>query len=252
MNSNTNAAPAPDSNTPASTPELQVIPPTQPQRHPGALNKAQLTQVERLEVLIPLCRAPDASGPLDARGVTAAFVTVAEGRIIAVRATSTTALNCTVLGKVATEQGGAAREELMGSLRAFQQAARLEYEHSDPTQLERYLVGQRIDQSRPILEQSGQIIISNTNADRPPSIDTSMITAAEAQLTTYANSPTPQAQEKAAAKQARADRNAQVRQIIADRQQIQMAAESAWPHTNPENAGMRLKFRLPANRPYVP
>ena len=252
MNSNSNAAPAPDSNTPSSAPELNVLPAPAPKRHPGALNKAQLAQVEHLEVLIPLCRASDAVGPLEDRGVTAAFLTAAEGRIAAARATSTTAVNCTVLGKVATENCDTARGELMKSLRAFQQAARLKYEQSDPTQLERYLVGERIDQSRPILEQSGQTIINNTNADRPPSIDTSMIVAATGKLTTYMNTPTPQAQEKAAAKQARANRRELVAQITADRQKIQMAAESAWPRTNPASAGMRLKFRLPANRPYVP
>lgn len=252
MPANSNAAPAPDSNPSPSTPELQIVPPPAPRRHPGALNRAELVQVERLEVLIPLARAADAAGPLGDRGINALFLTAAEGRITAARATSTTAVNCTVLGKAATEDCDSAKEELMKSLRAFQQAARLEFEQTDPVQLERYLIGERIDQSRPILTQSGQTIINNTNADRPPSIDTSMIVAAEGKLTAYENTPTPQSQEKAAAKQARANRRALVAQIIDDRQKIQMAAESAWPHTNPANTGMRLKFRLPANQPYVP
>lgn len=251
MNTNSNAAPAPDSNPSPATPELQLVPPPAPKRHPGALNKAELVQVERLEVLIPLARAADAAGPLGERGITPQFLTDAEGRINTVRSASTTAVNCTVLGKAATQGSDTARDKLMESLRTFQQAARLKYEQSDPVQLERYLIGERIDQSRPILTQSGQTIINNTNQDRPPSIDTSMIVAATGKLTTYENTPTPQALEKAAAKQARADRNALIAQIIDDRQRIQMAAESAWPHTNRANEGMRLQFRLPANRPYV-
>ena len=252
MPSNSNAAPAPDSNPSPSTPPLQVMPAPAPRRHRGALNKKELAQVERLEVLIPLARAAGAAGPLGDRGVTPQFLTGAENRITTARATSTTAVNCTVFGKAATQGCDTAKEELMESLRAFQQAARLEFEQTNPVQLERYLIGQRIDQSRPILTQSGQTIIDNTNQDRPPSIDTSMITLAESKLTTYENTPTPQAQEKAAAKQARANRKALVAQITDDRQKIQMAAESAWPHTNPANTGKRLEFRLPANRPYVP
>lgn len=252
MPSNSHTAPAPDSNPQPSTPALQIVPPPAPRRHPGALNKTELAQVERLEVLIPLARIVGAAGPLEDRGVTAQFLTQAEARINAARATSTTAVNCTVLGKAATQGCDTAKDELMESLRAFQQAARLEFEQTNPVQLERYLIGERIDQSRPILTQSGQTIINNTNADRPPSIDTSMIIAATGKLTTYENTPTPQAQEKAAAKQARANRKALVALIIDDRQKIQMAAESAWPHTNPANTGKRLEFRLPANRPYVP
>ena len=244
--------PAPEPNTPPSTPALQVLPDPPAKRHPGAFNKKQLEQITLLEVLIPLCRAADASSALDEREITPTFLTAAENRVQAARTMSTTAVNCTVQGKAATLDGGSAETVLMETLRTAQSAARLKYEQSDPVQLERYLVGERIDQSRPILEQSAQTIINNTNADRPPTIDTGFIIAATGKLTAYVNTPTPQAQEKAAAKQARADRDALVEDIIKDRQKIQMAAESAWPYTNPSNEGMRLKFRLPANQPYTP
>ena len=243
--------PAPETNPPQSTPALQVMPDPPAQRHPGAFNKKQLGQIALLEVLIPLCRAPDASPALGEREITPAFLTAAENRVQSARTISTTAVNCTVQGKAATLEAGDAETALMETLRIAQNAARLKYEQTDPVQLERYLVGERIDQSRPILEQSAQTIINNTNADRPPTIDTGFIVAATGKLTAYTNTPTPQAAEKAAAKQARADRDMLVADIIKDRQKIQMAAESAWPCTNPDNAGMRLKFRLPAKQPYT-
>lgn len=258
MPTNSNAAPAPDSNTPP-PPDLTVVPPPsataepapKPKRHPGKLNKQQLVEIGRTEVLIPMCREATAAGPLNTRNVTPAFLTAAEGRITAARTNSTSAVNCTVNAKAATGDVADAKDELMGSLRTFQNAARVGFQETDPVQLERYLIGERIDQSRDILEQSGQTIIANTNTDRPPSIDTEMINVATTKLATYTNSPTPQANERAAAKAARVARDTLVAQIIADRQKIQTAADSAWPYTNPANAGMRLKFRLPANRPYV-
>jgi hypothetical protein len=245
-------APAPESN-PTPPPDLQVVPaPAAGKRHPGKLNKKQLAEIGKAEALIPLCRKPDASGALAVREITAAFLTALELRIAQARGQSTTAVNCSVEAKAATVDEGSAARELVQSLRTFQTAARLKYQQSDPVQLERYLIGERIDQSRPMLEQSGQTIINNTNQDRPPSIDTSMITAATDKLTAYTNADTPQTDERAAAKAARAARNTLVREIIKDRQKIQTAADSAWPYTNPANAGMRLKFRLPADRPYVP
>ena len=258
MPSNSNAAPLPDPNTPQ-PPELHVVPSppaaaapeVAAKKHPGKLNKRQLTEIEQLDLLIPICREAGAVAPLAARNVNAAFLAAAEGRIALARTISTTAVTCTVLAKVATQGAGEAKDELMKSLRTFQNAARVEYQETDPTQLDRYLVGERIDQSRPILEQSGQTIISSTNTDRPPSIDTEMIVQATVKLAAYANSPVPQADERAAAKAARATRDQLVREIIDDRQKIQTAADSAWPYTTPANAGMRLKFRLPANRPYV-
>lgn len=250
MPSNSNTAPVPDSN-PTPPPALQVVPAPVPKRHPGQLNKQEAAEVTRAEVLLPVCREAGAAAPLEARGIDDGFLTALEARIGAARASSTSAVNCTVNAGVCTLEEAAAEQELMQSLRTFQGAARLKFQHDNPAQLDSYLIGQRIDQSRPILEQSGQTIIHNADTDRPAPVDTQMITAAQTALSAYTKAQTPQTNERAAAKQARVARRALVAQIVADRQKMQTAADNAWPYTNPAGAGMRLKFRLPARRPYV-
>jgi hypothetical protein len=36
--------------------------------------------------------------------------------------------------------------------------------------------------------------------------------------------------------------------IMAERREIQFAADAEWPHTDPANAGIRVEFQLPVDR----
>lgn len=253
-----NAAPAPENNpNPAPPPDLQVVPPPpaaaepEKKRHPGRLNKKQQAQITKAEILIPVARKPEYAPALAARNIPASFLVALEGKITLARRDSTTAVNCTAAGKGCTVDEAQAEQALMESLRDFQGAARLKYRRTDPEHLESYMIGQPINQSRPLLEQSGEIIIDNTNTDRPAPVDTTMILAAEAKLQAYKDSKQPQRDEKAAASGARQARDAQVASIAADRQQIQLAADNAWPWTNPANRKARMEFGLPLNQPYT-
>lgn len=253
----TNAAPAPENN-PTPPPELQVVPPPQSaapepeaKRHPGRLNKKQQAQITEAELIIPVCRKPLYAPALAARNIPEAFFVALEGKIDLARKNSTKAVNCTDAGKGCTLEEELAKKELMESLRDFQGAARLKFRRTDPARLESYLVGTEIDQSRPLLEQSGETIIDNTNTDRPAPVETAMITAAEVKLQKYKDSKQPQRDEKSSAAAARQSRDALVAQIVNDRQQIQLAADNAWPYTDPANRKARMEFGLPVNRPYT-
>jgi hypothetical protein len=258
MSTESNAAPAPE-NESTPPPALAVVPPpaeaaaaeAESKLERGPLNKKQDAQVTKCELLLPHCTEPDAVAQMIARGITAEFLTGVTGKITAARANSNTAVFCTVNGKGCTIDEATAKQELMQALRSFQRAARVTYRRTDPNHLAAYLIGVRIGSSRSSLTQSGDTIINKTNAERPGTVDTAMIVAATAKLDIYKESKTPQTDEKALASAARVARDQLVIQIIADRQQIQLAAEDAWPYTNPANRKMRVKFGLPANRPYT-
>lgn len=252
-----NAAPAPENN-PTPPPELQVVPPPQPaapepeaKKHPSQLNLKQQAQVTKAEILIPVCRKPAYAPELAARHINEAFLVALEGKIAQARTNAKTAVVCTNAGKGCTLEEQAAERALMESLRDFQGAARLKYRRTDPTHLKDYFIGSEINQSRPLLEESAEIIIDNTNTDRPAPVETSMITAAEAQLQAYKDAKQPQRDEKSSASGARQSRNARVAEIVFDRQQIQLAADNAWPYTDPANRKARMEFGLPQNQPYT-
>lgn len=250
-NAHAAASSAPESNPPppAVLPKTALAPATK--RRPGELNQRQLAEIEKLEALLPVCREAGAVGPLAEREVTEAFLVAAEGRLKVARESSVSAANVTVAGIVATDVVAKAKKRLLHCLRTFQAAARLKWQQSEPMKLGRYLIGQRIGQSRPLLEQNAQIIIANGREDHLPAISEDMILEAEAKLKAYKESPIPQRSEKAEASGVRVARDEQVAEIIADRQHIQLAAESAWPARNPANACWRLKFRLPEKRAYL-
>src|SRR6185503_3382728 len=147
-NAHADSLPNPDSNTPppAEAPKPVRVP--RVKRLPGEFNLKQLAQIEKLEVLIPVCREEGAAGPMAERGVTEEFLLAAEERIKVARGSSVGAANNTVGGIAATDAAKKLQKELMKWLRLFQTAARLKWQQSRPVELGRYLIGERIDDSR--------------------------------------------------------------------------------------------------------
>ena len=112
-----------------------------------------------------------------------------------------------------------------------------------------YYVGQRIDESRAVLDQSSQAILEKANLDTLPGITTAFLTALAADRTEWKACTASQSTEISRAKTERAQRNAMVDSIRERRTKLQFAADASWPWSNPENAGVRGEFKLPQDRP---
>jgi hypothetical protein len=151
----------------------------------------------------------------------------------------------------ATQQSAQCEAKLVGSLRRIQTAARQEYLHNDPLKLKEYLVGEDINASRPVLEQSSQTLLDKAEAERPAGLDTTFLQQVEGQRTDYVNCDAVQAGEISDAQQDRAKRQALIDSIKQRRQKIQLAAEFLWPSADPAYAAPRREFRLPPDRPYL-
>ncbi len=250
MSNNSNAVPAPENNSGVQpTPNLTVVPPPKPKRVVLSLNKAQSVTLSLTDLICVEAKKPDAAPTLENHGISAAFVTALQARITAVRARATTAIACTGAGEAATAEEEVKKTTLVRTLRQVQQAAKQLHQFTDPAQLHGYLVGEPITQSRPILEQSAETIISRGDAERPPGIDTGFIDRATAERIAYQQSQAPQVDEQAQAKEERALRDAEVRVIKQECKQIQLAADSAWPPRVDTSVGFRKRFRLPSDRP---
>jgi hypothetical protein len=229
-----------------------MVPAPKPKRRSSSeLNLGQVRLVQRAKQVCLAAQKPDYAATLQAKGISAQFVTSLLEDIDAAERKCSQAVQCTTTKESATRSGQATEQTLVRSLRDLQTAARQLHQHSAPEKLQDYLIGERITDSKEVLDQSAQTIISKANEERPPGVDTQVIQQVEAQRQAYAQARQTQATEQSRAQTERATRDALVDSIRQRCQQSQFAADRAWPVGHPAQAGVRREFRLPATRPYT-
>lgn len=249
---NPQPAPAPENTGGNTPPELSIVPPPTTKRSPGQLNKSQAREVEGVAALARAAQQREAAAQLQAKGLDPAFVAALLNDCTAATGKGTVAMDHDTNSEVSTREAEAARKTLVDSLCDLQSAGRQLHQHTSPEKLKDYLVGDNLTQSQEILAQSAQTIVNKANAERPPSVDTDVIVRVQGEIGKVSQAKQEQEGESATAQTMRAERDALVEAIKQRGQQIKLGADRAWPPGNPANAGMRRKFRLPANRRYAP
>ena len=131
----------------------------------------------------------------------------------------------------------------------MQTAARQKYLFTDPAKLGDFYIGQRITESRAVLDLSSEAIVSKATTDTLPGITTAFLTQLSNDRSEWKACTAAQSTEQGRAKTQRAERDTMVEGIQLRRIEIQFAADAAWPWSNPDNAGVRGEFKLPRNRP---
>ena len=251
-NSNAQSSPAPDAGVNNSTPSLSVVPPPKPKRSPSDLNQAQVREVKRIILVCLAAQKPAYANALGAKGITPAFVVALLASAHGLVGTECEVLDHESNSEVATHDGLSAKKILITSLRDLQSAGRQLHQHASPEKLKDYLVGNNITKSRAILDTAAQVIVGKANAERPPGVDTTLILRVQGELVAFTGANESQGDEQLEAQDLRTERNATVKAVKADGQLILIAADRVWPSSNRSHAGVRRKFQLPANRPYVP
>lgn len=252
------ATPLPESNPGGNTPNLNVVPPpeaaaetpAETPRERGEFNKEVEAELSKANELCTAAQKAEYAGPLATRGIDAAFVTALVNLILSCGQKSQGAVGCDSAAKDATQSEATAAEELVSSLQTIQGAARLKHLPERPAMLDGYLVGERLDPSRPVLERSAQTLIDKANAERPGGLDTAFIETVKTQRTAYVGHGTSAGGEESKGAQDRATRDDLLKDIIAKRKKIQYAADTLWPSKKPASVQARKDFKLPLNRPY--
>ena len=149
-----------------------------------------------------------------------------------------------------TQAEGQAEKQLLKDLQTIQGAARAEFLPEHPAKLDAYLIGEPLAQSRPLLEQNAQTLITRANTDRPSEVDTAFIVKVEQSRAAFVNDQGTQSTEGGRGKLSRAQRSELVKSITARRKKIQYAADTLWPSGQSSSVEARSKFRLPDDRPY--
>jgi hypothetical protein len=246
------ATPLPAPGAGENDPNLSVVP--QPEAPPattrGGFNKGVEAELSKALDICTAAQRPEYAPGLASRGIDEAFVAALVADILAAGQKGQTAVACDSAAKDATQSGTAAAQALVASLRTIQVAARLEHLPDHSAKLDGYLVGERLDDSRPLLERHSQTLIDKANEERPGGINTDFIERVKTERQAYVNASTAQGNEEAKGQQGRAERDALLASIKARRRKIQYAAEVQWPAGKPESVQARKDFKLPANRPY--
>jgi hypothetical protein len=180
--------PAPDSGGTTPTPQpaqpnLSVVPPDDPQSasRQSGLTKRQMEGVTLTLDVITEARKPIYFPALEAEGITAAYLdSLAESCKQLVRH-GQNSIACDSDSKDADQQGETAEETLLQTLQSIQAAARVKHLPDHPAMLDKYHVGEKLDQSRSILETRSQQLIEQADTDRPGSINTDFIAKANEQ-----------------------------------------------------------------------
>ena len=223
--------------------------PTPTQTH-SVFNQAQLAALSEADKICVAAQKPAYAGPLAVREITADEVTQLVADILTCRQTAAAATQSTTGKTVATSAMHDAETNLLTALHEVQAAARQKYARTNPTMMNDYMVGHRLNPNQATFKQSVQSIIKRLGTDTLPGITPAKAANLQTLLNTYtALMANPDSKQSDATTQRR-QRDAQIASITDRRLTIQFAADAEWPYTVDTNAGIRSEFYLPASQPF--
>lgn len=221
-----------------------------PKRKRGRFNKRQLAELNKASLIAVQAVKPAHLPALTAQGKDGAFVEALVTKITTAGQHGTGVVSGVAEGASATVSAKTAKKTLVRRLRQIQAKAKLKFQFDDPAKLQAYLVGTDITQSRPILEQSAQTILTRATLDRPGNLDTAFLVAGTTERATYISTKTSQQDKKAQTRAASVARNDFVESVKRDRIELQLAADAAWPAGVEANEAIRVLFLLNPKKAY--
>jgi hypothetical protein len=183
------------------------------------------------------------------RDIDADYVSAFLDDVVAARAKMAAAVSNTTAHRNATAAEKKAAKKLEAGLRELQKAAKQKYARTNRIALGDYLIGQKLNGSRPNLEQTSQTIISRATSDTLPGFTTARVKAVGTQRQTWLAAQAAQAEAETAAISSRAELKVMVKSISDRKLAIQLAADAEYPHWDEENSGVRKEFALSPRRP---
>lgn len=230
--------------TPPTTPAA-----AKPKQTRGDLDAKILADLKLAEDVAAAAQDADHAAKLADEGMPAA----AAANLVALVATARGLAGNVVTAKQAklgtTQKEQAALDNLLALLRDFQQRAKRVFLSGDPKRAAYGINKVNFGRDRQSLEQDADNIIRLAAADALPGLKPEKITAANTALAAWKKAD--QDQHKAEEKQGGllAQLEAKLAETNTKRREIQLAADTAWPHTDAANAPVRRAFKLPVNQP---
>jgi len=235
---------------PSSKPESEK----KPTRSRGYFNKSQLEDLVLAETVAAAARRQVAA--LTKRRITEEYLTGLENAIKESRRRLTAAGQSGDIAQAANMKATGKVRDLVIKLQGIQSAAKQLHkmlsEDDNPNTnfpLTGYLIGERMDDSRPELLQSAETLIAKAKADDLPGYDATEIATVQTALEAYRGSETESVEADSDQVDETTSRDKLMKTINVRRSAIQHAADGIWPYSDEDNAGMRKAFELSASRP---
>jgi hypothetical protein len=243
---------------PSPAPVPQAAPTAPPESHPGDFNQAQLETVRKSEGVARTAAKAEYKAKLVEEGMEAGTPDALLAKATAWRALSRKAVEATGGKEEATGLGTDAETALRREVEFYRGKARLAItKHREWKEPEidafkaRYFINKDIFTSRALAEQSAGDIFQHAGEDALPGVTPARLAASAAALAAYTGTEAPQTGAQADATTLRSQRDAAFAEVIRLRQEIQFAADTAWPWHDDQNLGIRREFLLPAGRAFT-
>lgn len=136
-------------------------------------------------------------------------------------------------------------------MREVQKAAKQKYASTNRIALANYLIGKKLNGSRPNLAQTSQALVTQLGNDTLPGFTAAKVKNLGTLRDSWITAQDAQAQAEAAALDSRAELLTMLKSVEDRRRALQLAADAEWPHTEDANAGVRKEFGLQPRRPLV-
>ena len=241
-------------NTPAATPATPNPQPTKPKHAPSDLSQADLATLTTAEQMglnaqnglyasLLLAEDPD---------LTDAWVAAFLQLIAATRGGQQTHKDDRAAVKGDTKAEAKIKNNLIELINEIRGRAKVTYAATAPEKLVLYSVGVDIRDSRKVLEAAADGIIEELKTDTVLKINPAKVAQLAPLTAAYKSANVTQSGDNVAAKNQQGTVKANVAQVVAGRQKIQVAANGAFAYTNPANAATRQLFGLPPNKTFSP
>ena len=218
-------------------------------RTQGDLDKQLLADIQLGEDIAEAAVDPAHAPMLAEEDVDGAEVTNLTGLTTAARNLAAQAVAAKKSRLAATKAETAAQKKLLSALRDLQSRAKRKFA-KDKIRQAAYGIGKKnFGKNRTEFEQDADNIVRLAGTDALPGLKPEKLAAATAALTAWKSADTAQAQANETQSKLLIDLQAKVTDLNAARRDIQLAANTAWPHDNQANTATRRAFKIPANKP---
>ena len=232
-----------------------TTPPSVPSKKPagerGPINQAWLDEISGTEKLAVTAAKTDYAAKLAKRKIAAPWLTKLNADLKQARKLTGQATGKTTGKKVVTKTEQDLRDALIEQIQCVQTAAKQKYFAKNKPALADYYYAKNLPGlSRSDLETCATNVLAKATDADLPGIEADELQALEDALDAYKGVETDQSGEQSGATGARKTLEKLVKEIADQRRELQFAVDGLWPAGKPENAAIRVEFKLPPDKAF--
>lgn len=232
---------------PSDATELGALEP-KVRRAPQPFSQQQMGYLKLAEKVVMHALQSDYAVPLATRGISTQKVELLRAGCVLARSIATLRLDQTQESQSETQEARQHKGVLRAALESVQDAAKLKFFALNPRRLEAYFIGHNLFESRALLMQYAQSLVSNASNDNLPAITPEFLATIPNLLAQYLATLNSSEDLRSLSVNTREERDALIRQINVSRREIQLAADSLWPWDAIGTVAAREAFSIPRNK----